>query len=80
MTTLTTSQARANLYKLVDDVNQSHHPIQILGKRSAAVLISKEDWMSMQETSYLNSIPGMKESIIKGMKTPISKCIKKLKW
>ena len=80
MTTLTTSQARANLYKLIDDVNQSHHPIQILGKRSSAVLISIEDWMSLQETNYLNSIPGMKQSIVKGMKTPISKCVKKLKW
>jgi prevent-host-death family protein len=80
MTTLTTTQARANLYKLIDDVNQSHHPIQILGKRSSAVLISEDDWRSLQETVYLSSIPGMKESLLKGMKTPVSKCVKKLKW
>jgi len=80
MTTLTASQARAKLYKLLDEAAVSHEPIQITGKRSNAVLVSEEDWRSIQETLYLLSIPGMRESIRKGLKTPIEKCNKELKW
>ena len=80
MTTLTASQARAQLYKLLDLTAHSHEPIQITGKRTNAVLISEEDWRSIQETVYLLSIPGMRRSIRKELKTPISKCLKKLNW
>ena len=80
MTTVTATEARKNLYNLVDNVAESHAPIQILGKRNSAVLISEEDWRSIQETLYLTSIPGMRESIQLGLKTPIEKCDKDLKW
>ena len=80
MTSLSASQARAQLYKLLDAAAQSHEPIQIMGKRNNAVLISEEDWRAIQETLYLLSIPGMRESIRKGLKTPLSQCVKKLKW
>lgn len=80
MTTLTITQARGQLYKLVDFIAQSHEPIQITGKRHNAMLISEEDWGSIKETLYLLSIPGMRESIQKGLKMPISKCSKILKW
>jgi antitoxin YefM len=80
MTSLTTSQARANLYNLVNKAATHHEPIQITGKRHNAVLISEEDWQAINETLYLLSIPGMRKSIIKGLKTPISKCAKKLPW
>ncbi len=80
MTTLTASQARAKLYKLLDEAASSHQPIQITGKRSNAVLVSEDDWRAIQETLYLLSIPGMRESIRKGLKTPIEKCSKELKW
>jgi prevent-host-death family protein len=80
MTTLTASQARIQLYKLLDETAASHTPVQITGKRSNAVLISEEDWTAIQETLYLLSIPGMRESIRKGMKTPVEKCTKELKW
>ena len=80
MTTLTASKARQNLYKLLDRTASSHDPIQITGKRSNAVLIGEEDWRSIQETLYLLSIRGMRESIRKGLKTPVSKCAKNLKW
>ncbi|MFC1621669.1 type II toxin-antitoxin system Phd/YefM family antitoxin [Candidatus Omnitrophota bacterium] len=80
MTTLTASEARANLYKLLDKSAESHEPIQISGKRHNAILISEEDWRAIQETLYLLSIPGMRESIRKGLKAPIKKCSKKLKW
>ena len=80
MTTLTATDARKNLYALLDDVAESHAPLQIAGKRHSAVLVSEEDWRAIQETLYLSSIPGMKESIVKGLKTPVEKCAKDLKW
>ncbi|MFH1061850.1 MAG: type II toxin-antitoxin system Phd/YefM family antitoxin [Candidatus Omnitrophota bacterium] len=80
MTTLTASQARSILYKLLDTTALSHEPIQITGKRNNAVLISEDDWRAIQETLYLVSIPGMRESILKGLKTPLKECGKKLTW
>lgn len=80
MTTLTASEARAKLYKLLDKTAQSHEPIQITGKRHNAVLISEDDWRSINETLYLLSFPGMRKSIRQGLKTPVKSCNKKLKW
>ena len=70
MTTITATEARKLLYKLLDEVAESHEPIQITGRRSNAVLIAEDDWRAVQETLYLTSVPGMRESIIEGMKTP----------
>lgn len=78
MITLTTTEARAKLYKLLDEVASSHQPIQITGKRANAVLIAEEDWRAIQETLYLLSIPGMRESIRDGLDAPINKCSKEL--
>jgi prevent-host-death family protein len=80
MTTLTASKARASLYGLLDQTAESHQPIQITGKRNKAVLVSEEDWNATQETLYLLSVPGMRESIRRGLKAPVSKCSRKLKW
>ncbi len=80
MTTLTVTEARKKLYALLDNVADSHEPIQIAGKRHAAVLVAEDDWRAIQETLYLNSIPGMRDSIIKGLKTPVDKCKKELDW
>lgn len=80
MTTLTASRARANLYRLMEEAAKSHEPIQITGRRSSAVLVSSDDWNAIQETLYLLSIPGMRESIREGLKTPARKLSKKLAW
>lgn len=80
MTTLTANKARALLYQLLDRTADSHEPIQIMGKRHSAVLVSEEDWKAIQETLYLLSIPGMRDSIRKGLKTPVEKCDERLKW
>jgi prevent-host-death family protein len=80
MTTLTASEARKRLYTLVDDVAESHDPIQIVGKRNSAVLVSEEDWRAVQETLYLLSIPDMRESIREGLKTPAEECEEELDW
>ncbi len=80
MTILNASDARANLYRLIDQANESHEPVIISGKRNNAVLLSEEDWNSIQETLYLTSIPGMRESIIEGMQEPLSESSKELNW
>ncbi|MDR2220031.1 MAG: type II toxin-antitoxin system Phd/YefM family antitoxin [Methylobacillus sp.] len=80
MATLTASEARANLYRVIDQAAESHQPIHITGKRANAVLLSAEDWDAIQETLYLLSIPGMRESIKKGMAEPLGKSAKELKW
>jgi prevent-host-death family protein len=80
MTTITATEARKSLYKLLDDVSDSHEPVQITGKRGNAVLISQEDWDAVQETLYLVSIPGMRDSIIEGMATPTEELEDELDW
>jgi prevent-host-death family protein len=80
MKVITASKARANLYRLLDEAADSHEPIEITGKRSNAILIPERDWRAIQETLYLLSIPGMRASIRRGLKTPIEKCSEKLDW
>ena len=80
MTVLTVSEARANLYQLIDEAAQSHQPVTITGKRHNAVLVSEDDWRSVQETLYLVSIPGMRESVTEGMQTPVEECAEELEW
>jgi prevent-host-death family protein len=80
MTTLTATEARKRLYSLVDSVAESHDPIQIIGKRHSAVLISEDDWRAIQETMFLTSIPGMRESIQEGIKSPVEECDEELEW
>lgn len=80
MATLTASEARANLYRLMDQTAQSHRPILISGKRSNAVLIAEEDWAAIQETLFLLSVPGMRESIKAGLAEPIDSCATELDW
>ncbi len=80
MQTLTASEARANLYRLIDQTTESHQPIVISGKRGNAVLLSSEDWDAIQETLYLLSVPGMRESIKEGMEEPVEACARELAW
>jgi prevent-host-death family protein len=80
MTSLTATEARKRLYALLDDVAESHAPIQIAGKRHSAVLVSEADWRAIQETLYLNAIPGMRASIRRGLATPVEKCHEALDW
>jgi antitoxin YefM len=80
MQTMSASDARANLYRLLDQAAESHEPITISGKRNNAVLISAEDWSAIQETLYLLSVPGMRESIKQGMEETVEECATKLKW
>lgn len=80
MTGITATEARSNLYRLIDETAESHQPIVINGKRNNAVLISEEDWSAVQETLYLLSVPGMRESIREGISTPVEECAEELDW
>ena len=80
MTTFTASEARANLYRLMDQAADSHQPVHIAGKRTNAVLIAAEDWQAIQETLHLLSVPGMRESIKEGMGEPLAQSAEELDW
>lgn len=80
MSTLTASEARANLYRLIDQAAESHQPIHITGKRSSAVLLASEDWQAIQETLYLLAVPGMRESIKEGMAEALDQSSQVLDW
>lgn len=80
MTTISASEARARLYGLLDEAAESGEPIQITGRRHNAVLVSEQDWRAIQETLYLLSMPGMRGSIRKGLRTPVKKCSTEPGW
>ncbi len=75
MTIYTSTQARAKLFHLIDETNQTHEPIYIKGKRNDAVIISKEDYEGLQETLYIYSVPGLVESILEASKEPLEECV-----
>ena len=80
MPVMKATEARKNLYKLLDEVALSHEPVHIAGKRNSAVLVSEDDWSAVQETLYLLSIPGMRESIREGMATNAEDASDELDW
>lgn len=80
MSTVTASEARASLYRLIDEAAESHKPVLITGKRNSAVLVAESDWAAIQETLYLLGIPGMRESIREGLDTPIEDCVEDAGW
>ena len=80
MKTVTATEARKRLYRLIDEVAVSSESVQITGRRSNAVLVSEDDWRALKETVYLMSIPDMADSIREGMQTPLEECVEELDW
>ena len=80
MKTVNVTEARANLYKLIDDASVNHEPVVITGKRVNAVLLAEDDWNAINETLYLLSVPGMRESIIEGMQENLDETSTELEW
>ena len=80
MSSVNVTNARKDLYNLVQKVNMTHEPVEITGKDSNAILVGEEDWRSIQETLYLTSIPGMRESIIEGMNAPMEELSDEPGW
>lgn len=80
MSSSNVTNARKNLYKMVDSVNETHEPIKIYGKKNSAVLVGEDDWRSIQETLFLTTIPGMRQSIIDGMRESVDAMSDTLDW
>lgn len=80
MGTTNVTHARQNLFRLIERVNKEHEPLLITGKKGSAVLVSEDDWRAIEETLFLNSIPGMTESIREGMATPHSEMDDSVEW
>ena len=80
MKTITGEQAQAILPQLLEQTVLSHEPIQINGTTASAVLVSEEDWRSIEATLYLLYVPGMRASIQEGMRTPLEQCSPELPW
>ena len=74
------TNARQNLFRLIEQVNSEHEPVLITGKRGSAVLISEDDWRAIEETIYLNSIPGLADSIREGMNTAADELDENIEW
>jgi antitoxin YefM len=80
MKTITASSAKAHLYRLIEEVAESSEAIQITSKGANAVLVSEQEWRAIQETMYLLSIPGMRESIREGLETLAEECVEEPGW
>jgi prevent-host-death family protein len=80
MITINATNARQNFFKLLDQTAESGEVVNIVSKRNSAYLVSESDWRSIEETLYLLSVPGMRESIIEGLNTPIEECIENPEW
>lgn len=80
MKVVSASAARANMYRLIDETAASHEPVCITGKRANAVMLSEDDWRAVTETLYLLSVPGMRESVLEGMATPVEECSDEPGW
>jgi len=78
MKTISATSARSDLYRVIDSAVSDHEPIHITGKRGNAVLVAEADWRAIQETLYLVSMPGMRDSIRQGMEEPISSCSREI--
>ena len=77
---MSVSQARANIYNIMDETSQTHEPILITGKRNNVVMLSQEDWNAIEETLYLNTIPDMASSIQESMNAPDSEFSETIEW
>ena len=78
MTSMTATRARTMFYRLLEEVQKRSTPLLITGKHGNAVLVSEDDWRAIEETLYLLSIPGMRESIRKGMREPAARCVRRI--
>ena len=77
---MTVSQARTNIYKIMDETAQTHQPIMITGKRNNVVMLSEDDWNAIEETLFLNSVPDMASSIKEAMDAPNSEFSEEVEW
>jgi PHD/YefM family antitoxin component YafN of YafNO toxin-antitoxin module len=77
---VTAGEAQESLLRLIEETAASHEPIQITSDPANGILIAEDDWRAIQETVYLLSIPGMRESIHEGLRTSLDECAPELPW
>lgn len=75
MSILNATSARNNFFRIIDEALTTHKPATVTGKSGNVIIISEEDYNSIQETMYLCGISGMREKIVKGLKTPLDECV-----
>ncbi len=80
MTTLKASDAGERLDQILEEASDAHQPVLIAGSRRNGVLVAEEDWNAIQETLHLLSVPGMRESIVEGLATPVAECSEAPGW
>lgn len=80
MKTITADEARDNLGELLEQTAASHEPFLIQGKGMGGALLSEDDWRAIEETIYLLSVPGMRDSMRTGMQVPLEECSSELEW
>ncbi|KUO49290.1 MAG: prevent-host-death protein [Desulfitibacter sp. BRH_c19] len=74
MKTIPVTNARQNIFNIIEQTIHNSEPIQITSKKGDVVMLSLDDWASIQETLFLLSIPGMRESILEGSKEAVEDC------
>ncbi len=79
-TTFTAAAAKKNFPTLLHQVGESHLPVTIVGKKNNVVLVAEDDWRAIQETMYLCGIPGLRTSIVSGMREDPAHCVTKIEW
>jgi antitoxin YefM len=80
MPVLNVKNVKENLDAILETIQDTYEPLIIAGEKHSAVLVSEDVWRSIEETLYLSSIPGMKESIINGMREKIEECASTIEW
>ena len=80
MSSINITNARKELYRIIEKINESHEPVHVIGKNGSVVMVAEDDWKAIEETLYLTSIPGMRESIHQGMKESVEDCSENLDW
>ncbi len=75
MSIVNATTARNNFFKLIEEVITTHEPVYITSKTGNVIMLSEEDYRSIQETLYLCSVPGMREKIVEGLNTSLEECV-----
>ena len=80
MITVSVKEASDKLPDLVENTIEKREPVLISGKNNNAVLMAESDWQAMNETLHLLSVPGMRDSIKKGLSENLESTSRKLNW
>ena len=69
---ITASEARKNLFPLLEKVNDDRTPIEITSRRGDAVLLSREDYEALEETAHLLRVPANARRLIESLHQALS--------